>query len=120
MITQFDDVSSQYVDDLTLEDKARVEGYIRRAERSLAALVGDLATYDSELVVDTVVDAVTLRLDNPRGYASETDGDYSYRYFKGSDGWLWPADWRALFGVEGRSVGVIATTVPCMWRGWLS
>ena len=89
----FEDVVQQYDGVLATADHDRVTGLLRRAARSLRGLVGDLTQYEAGLVTDTLVDAVIRRLDNPRGFASETDGDYSYRYFKGSDGFWWPGDW---------------------------
>ena len=113
----FEDVVQQYDGVLATADHDRVTGLLRRAARSLRALVGDLTQYEAGLVTDTLVDAVIRRLDNPRGFASETDGDYSYRYFKGSDGFWWPGDWAALFGVTAPVRG-LPTRVPSQWRGW--
>ena len=122
-ITAFDDVFGVYVGTLAATDQARVEGLIRRAERSLQALQGmpPLASIaDQQLVKDTVVDAVIRRLDNPRGFIAESDGDYSYRLEAGSDGFMWPSDWQALFGVV--SPAAPARTIPvrigCGWGGW--
>lgn len=113
----FEDVVQLYDGVLATADHDRVTGLLRRAARSLRALVGDLTQYEADLVTDTLVDAVIRRLDNPRGFASETDGDYSYRYFKGSDGFWWPGDWAALFGVTAPVRGM-STRVPSQWRGW--
>lgn len=92
------DVTDQYPDmgELTA---GQIDGVIRRAERSLAGMVGDLSLYDQQLVVDTVVDAVKRRLDNPSGFIEETSGDYTYKLAKGADGFWWPEDWRTLFGI---------------------
>lgn len=122
------DVADMATTDLSDSESVRVDGLIRRAERSLAALllgsglsVEGLAVFDEKAVVDVVVDAVLRRMDNPSGYASETDGDYSYRYEKGTDGFWWPADWRALFGLVPMSTNRAATIpvgISCGWRGW--
>ena len=128
MYASFEDVADMATTDLSDADSVRVEGLIRRAERSLAALllgsglsVEGLAVFDEKAVVDVVVDAVLRRMDNPSGYASETDGDYSYRYEKGTDGFWWPADWRALFGLVPMSTNRAATIpvgISGGWRGW--
>lgn len=128
MYATFDDVADMATTDLSDSESVRVDGLIRRAERSLAALllgsglsVEGLAVFDEKAVVDVVVDAVLRRMDNPSGYASETDGDYSYRYEKGTDGFWWPADWRALFGLVPMSTNRAATIpvgISCGWRGW--
>lgn len=128
MYATFADVADMATTDLSDSESVRVDGLIRRAERSLAALllgsglsVEGLAVFDEKAVVDVVVDAVLRRMDNPSGYASETDGDYSYRYEKGTDGFWWPADWRALFGLVPMSTNRAATIpvgISCGWRGW--
>ena len=104
MWVKFEDVQEMHTAALSADaDQARVEGLIRRAERSLVKLLlgpsatpGDLAGFDRDTVVDVVVDAVSRRLHNPHGYVSETAGEYSYRFEKGSDGFWWPEDWRLL------------------------
>ena len=128
MYATFADVADMATTDLSDSESVRVDGLIRRAERALAALllgsglsVEGLAVFDEKAVVDVVVDAVLRRMDNPSGYASETDGDYSYRYEKGTDGFWWPADWRALFGLVPMSTNRAATIpvgISCGWRGW--
>ena len=128
MYATFADVADMATTDLSDADSVRVEGLIRRAERSLAALIlgsgvssDGLTAFDHQAVVDVVVDAVLRRLDNPSGYVSETDGDYSYRFEKGTDGFWWPADWRALFGLVPTSTKRAATIpvgLTCGWRGW--
>lgn len=96
-LTTFEDVVEQYDGAIPDTARPRVVGLIRRAERSLAGLVGDLQVYRADLVRDTVVDAVIRRYDNPKGYRSESDGDYSYTLIRGVDGFWWPSDWRTLF-----------------------
>lgn len=129
-ITQFADVQDASPTPIPDDDPTRVlyEGYIRRAERSLAVLLlgpgwtmDGLSRFDADLVADTVADAVVRRAANPRGYSSETDGDYSYRLEKGVDGWWWPAEWRELFGLAATRpapVGTIPVGLTCSWRGW--
>ena len=87
-ITQFADVQDASPTPIPDDAATQVlyEGYIRRAERSLAVLLlgpgwneDGLSRFDVSLVADTVADAVVRRAANPRGYSSETDGDYSYR-----------------------------------------
>ena len=128
MWVEFDDVTKMHTADLSESDRDRVEGLIRRAERSLAKLLlgpsaqlVDLGRFDRSTVVDVVVDAVSRRLHNPRGFVSETAGEYSYRFEKGSDGFWWPEDWRLLFGLAAaapRRVATIPVGLTCQWRGW--
>lgn len=114
-LTTFDDVVAQYDGVIPDTDRARVDGYIRRAERSLAGLVGDLAGHDPQLVTDTVVDAVIRRYDNPKGFRSESDGDYSYTLIRGSDGFWWPSDWRVLFGRPVAGARTIQVQLGASW-----
>lgn len=116
VLTTFEDVVAQYDGVIPDAARARVDGYIRRAERSLTGLVGDLAGHDQTLVMDTVVDAVIRRYDNPKGYRSESDGDYSYTLIRGSDGFWWPSDWRILFNQP--AAGARTIQVP-LGLGWV-
>lgn len=129
MYVTFQDVADMSPTPLDVTTTTRVEGYIRRAERSLAKLlfgpagtVEALAGLDQATVVDVVVDAVVRFAENPHGFASETDGDYSYRRFeRGTDGFWWPADVRAQLGLVKASpspVGTIAVGLSPSWRGW--
>lgn len=129
MYVTFKDVTDMSVPPLDAASQPRIEGYIRRAERSLAKLlfgpsgtVEALGGLDRATVVDVVVDAVARHAENPHGFRSETDGDYSYqRWEKGTDGFWWPADVRDLFGLSRPSpaaAGTIPVGVSPSWRGW--
>ena len=129
MWATFEDVQEMHAAALSAEgDRDLVEGLIRRAERSLVKLLlgpaaspGDLAVFDRATVVDVVVDAVSRRLHNPHGYVSETAGENSYRFEKGSDGFWWPQDWQLLFGLaakETRRVSTFPVRLSCGWKGW--
>ena len=129
MWVTFEDVQEMHTAALSADaDQTRVEGLIRRAERSLVKLLlgpsatpGDLAGFDRDTVVDVVVDAVSRRLHNPCGYVSETAGEYTYRLEKGSDGFWWPQDWQLLFGLSAKApkrVSTVPVGLTCAWQGW--
>ena len=117
-LTTFENVVAQYDGAILESARSRVEGYIRRAERSLAGLVGDLGTYHPDLVRDIVVDAVIRVYDNPKGYRSESDGDYSYTLIRGSDGFWWPSDWRVLFGKPAGGARTVRVPLSPGWGPW--
>ncbi len=124
-----------YVSNLALESVLRttltdvelgqIEGLIRRAERELALLVGDLAQYDPELVEDTLVDSIREAWLNPQGLRSETDDSYSYTRFAMSSGtpgrFWWPTNLHALFGLPapGKRLRTIPLGITPGSRGWL-
>lgn len=108
---------------LTPEQWARVQGLLRRAERELTLLVGDLTKHDEALVKDTLIDAVREDAINPDRYQSETDDAYSYRRYDLPDGtpgrFWWPANLLELFGI--RRPGRLLRAIPLRPspRGWV-
>lgn len=108
---------------LTPEQWKRVQGLLRRAERELTLLVGDLYQHDEDLVRDTLIDAVREDAINPDRYQSETDDAYSYRRYDLPDGtpgrFWWPANLLDLFGVgrPGRPLRVVHMRPSP--RGWV-
>lgn len=121
---------------VTTEEWEAISALLRRAERELELLVGDLSQHDPELVADTLIDSVAVSqiLDNPEGFKSETDGDYTYVRFNLPEGlgrsrFWWPPMLCKLFGDPDTTFcrlgqhGGKATTHPikisCSMRGWL-
>ncbi|WP_346007461.1 hypothetical protein [Janibacter terrae] len=107
---------------LTPEQWSRVQGLLRRAERELTLLVGDLAGHDGELIKDTLVDAVREDAINPDRYQSETDDAYSYRRYDLPDGtpgrFWWPANVLELFGIKRPGGRLSVVRLHPSPRGW--
>lgn len=105
---------------------AQIEGLLRRAARELDLLVGDLSTFDSELVSDTLVDAIREDVENPGRLRMEQDGSYSYQRYampSGLEGrFWWPTNLLDLFGIatdSGNRLRVIPIGISRAGRGWL-
>lgn len=104
----------------------RIDGLLRRAERELTLLVGDLSGYDGRLVADTLVDAVieSQMVDNPARFRSESDGDYTYTRMTLTNGsrsrFWWPRNLLELFGIHdsGRRLRVHRIGPSPAGRGW--
>lgn len=118
------------------DEWASVSALLRRAERELELLVGDLTQFDRQLVSDTLIDSVSVSqiLDNPEGFKSETDGDYTYTRFDlpsglGRSRFWWPPMLCRLFGDPdtdfcrlnrgGGKVNTYPIQISCSMRGWL-
>lgn len=71
---------------LTTEDTALVERRLAQVERKILRRIPDLAAQidagdlDEADVVDIEAEAVLRLVRNPEGYASESDGTYSYQF----------------------------------------
>ena len=71
---------------LTTEETALVERRLAQVERMLLRRIPDLAEkiaaeeIDAADVIDIEAEAVLRLLRNPEGYASESDGTYSYQF----------------------------------------
>ncbi|GAB7068856.1 hypothetical protein H7J06_05495 [Mycobacterium hodleri] len=71
---------------LTTEETALVERRLAQVERMLIRRIPDLDAkiaaeeIDAADVIDTEAEAVLRLVRNPEGYASESDGQYSYRF----------------------------------------
>lgn len=122
---------------VTEDEWKQIDALLRRAERELAILVGDLSQFDPQLVKDTLIDAIVVggTVTNPEGFKSETDGDYSYVRFDLPDGlgksrFWWPLNLCVLFGDPdtpfcnlSRGGGKVTThsiRTSCAMRGWVS
>lgn len=112
-------------DEVTDADWPRIEGLVRRAQRELTLLVGDLGPHDAALVRDTLLDAIREEWSNPNRLVSESDDNYSYRRHtlpSGAPGrFWWPVNLLDLFGVEsagGRLRSIPVGLSPAS-RGWL-
>lgn len=99
---QYQESSGATIDDATW---LRVRALLRRAQRELTLMLGDLHQFDEETVIDALVDAVAQsgQVDNPGRLRSESDGDYSYTRYDlpggaGRTRFWWPYDLCALFG----------------------
>lgn len=122
---QKDSIETAFRRDLTDDEYEQVLDLLRRAERELGLLVGDLSGFNQQLVNDTLVDSVREEFTNPHRYRSETDDSYSYTRFALPGGikgrFWWPLNLYGLFGldqVRQRPRTVIIGT-PSAMRGWL-
>lgn len=83
-----DDVAVRWGRCLTPEEVALVDVRLDDVERMIVRRIPDLAdkiaagTVDVEDVVQVEADAVLRLARNPEGYASETDGNYTYQLQK--------------------------------------
>jgi len=83
-LATFEDVQDRYYRELTPEDRRLVETRLKDAEEKIRLTIQDL-DYQIEqnpALADTVIrvtsDAVIRLIQNPEGYTSESDGNYSY------------------------------------------
>lgn len=80
------DVSALLARELTTEETALVTRRLTQVERMIVRRVPDLLeqiadeTIDLADVVDIEAEAVLRLVRNPEGYASESDGTYSYQF----------------------------------------
>ncbi|MGO1562616.1 MAG: hypothetical protein ACTHW7_12410 [Actinomycetaceae bacterium] len=113
--------------EVTEAEWGQIQALLRRAERELTLLVGDLSQHDPELVADTLADAIREEWVNPERYKSEQDNSYSYTRAtlpSGHEGrFWWPENLLELFGIgkdhRGRLKVVPIGISPGM-RGWIS
>lgn len=108
------------------DEWTHIEALLRRAERELALLVGDLGQHDPQLVADTLVDAIREEWVNPQRLKSETDDSYSYTRVELSSGqrgrFWWPCNLLDLFGIVREKPGrlrVIPVGISTGMRGWV-
>ena len=101
----------------------QVQGLLRRAARELTLLVGELAQYDRQLVVDTLVDAIREDVENPERLRMEQDGSYSYQRFalpSGLEGrFWWPINLRDLFGLPSARGRIRVARMGFSPHGWV-
>lgn len=101
----------------------QVQGLLRRAARELTLLVGELAQYDRQLVVDTLVDAIREDVENPERLRMEQDGSYSYQRFalpSGLEGrFWWPINLRDLFGLPSDRGRIRVARMGFSPHGWV-
>ncbi len=109
---------------ISADDWGHATDLLRRAERELTLLVGDLSGFDQTLVTDTLYDSIREEWRNPDGYRSETDDSYSYTRFQMPSGiqgrFWWPINLYDLFGVEpARKAGrTLPLPLAGVSRGW--
>lgn len=135
-VTNYDEVTAGIRPEVPASDKDYVETKIEESEQTLETLLGDLQTWidsasdvpvapatDSDRTkrkntLNTVVRRMVQRyLDNPKGLASETDGDYGYTRIGGrtaggpGEVYATKAD-RRLLGIQsGMRAGTIRSTL---------
>jgi uncharacterized protein YcaQ len=99
------DVAALVARQLTAEETALVERRLAQVERMIMRRIPDLAEQidagdlDQADVIDIEAEAVLRLLRNPEGYASESDGTYSYQFNrKTASGRLeiLPSEWETL------------------------
>jgi uncharacterized protein YcaQ len=80
------DVAALLARELSTEETALVERRLAQVERMLLRRIPDLdgqitaGTIDQDDVADIEAEAVLRLVRNPEGYASESDGTYSYQF----------------------------------------
>lgn len=121
-----DDVEAILRREVSDAEWAQIQALLRRAERELTLLVGDLAQYDPALVADTLTDAIREEWVNPDRLKQEMDSSYSYTKAELPDGqqgrFWWPSNLLDLFGVERASSGrlrVLSVGISPAMRGWV-
>jgi hypothetical protein len=60
-------------------EQAQVTQWIAACETVIRARLGDLAALDQDVLDLVVLESVTLRVQNPKSFQSESIDDYSYR-----------------------------------------
>ncbi|MFA5707383.1 Gp19/Gp15/Gp42 family protein [Mycolicibacterium sp.] len=117
------DVQTLLARELTSEETAQVERRLAQVERMILRRIPDLAgqtaagQIDPADVVDIEAEAVLRLVRNPEGYASESDGTYSYQFNRETASGrleILPEEWerlgirlKGLFSIAPR-LGVIA------------
>lgn len=120
-----DDAEEALREELSETQWSQIEALLRRAERELTLLVGDLSRHDPLLVGDTLIDAIREEWTNPDRYRSETDNSYSYTRYSlpsGEQGrFWWPRNLYELFGIKrpGKKLRVLPIGVSSASRGWV-
>jgi hypothetical protein len=125
-VTTFDIVANGYKPAVPTSDTEFVEDAIDEAEMILESKLGDLTAWidrgATEVIrgkrkrkLQRVVTRMVRRvMRNPSGFASETDGDYSYARpsaLASGEIYVGPAEW-SLLGVATRTFGTIRVGLP--------
>ena len=99
------DVAALWARELSDEETAMVTRRLEQVERMILRRVPDLAdqiadeTIDLADVVDIEAEAVLRLIRNPEGYASESDGNYSYTFDRNAASGkleVLPEEWKLL------------------------
>lgn len=80
-------------------EQAQVTQWIIACETVIRARLGDLAELDQDVLSLVVIESVTLRVDNPKSFQSETIDDYTYRLQSSvakASHWITDDMWRML------------------------
>jgi uncharacterized protein YcaQ len=125
------DVQAILGKELTPEETALVERRLAQVERMIVRRVPDLAAQidagdlDEADVIDIEAEAVLRLVRNPEGYASESDGTYSYQFDRNAASGkleILPEEWQTLGIKPSRMFSIVPNlvapvSVSSFWTG---